>query len=266
MAVTEQVIEAYAQELLHAEREAVGLLPLTERLPGLSVAEAYEIQRCGRALRTAGGERLIGRKVGLTSKAMQELLGVGEPDFGYLTERMVHGDGVTLSAAELVAPRVEAEIALRLRSPLSGETVDRSTALAAIGEIAPALEIVDSRIVDWRIKLVDTIADNASSGRAVIGDFQPLADHELADIEMTMTVRREGRSEATVSGRGAAVLGHPAEALAWLARTLAPFGEGIAAGEVVIPGAMAAAVPVRAGDWVGASFTILGEVSARFAS
>lgn len=266
MALSAPVIEAYAQELLRAERDAVAVLPLTERHPGLTVPEAYEIQRRGRALRITEGMGLVGRKVGLTSKAMQELLGVGEPDFGYLTEAMVHENGVKLSAAALVAPRVEAEIALRLRRPLAGATVDRATALAAIGEIAPALEIVDSRIADWRIKLADTIADNASSGHAVIGRFRPLADHKLEDIEMTMTVTREDGSTATASGRGAAVLGHPAEALAWLARTLAPFDEGLAAGEIVIPGAMAAAVPITAGDRVTASFTVLGEVGTQFSA
>jgi 2-keto-4-pentenoate hydratase len=256
---------ALAEELYDAERHAVSVTPPSERHPGLDLVDAYAIQLRGRALRVADGATLVGRKVGLTSVAMQELLGVGEPDFGYLTDAMLRPDGARLARDGLVAPRVEAEIAFRLRAPLGGPDVGLDEALAAIGEIAPALEVVDSRVADWRITLPDTVADNASSGLAVIGAFRPLGETDLAAVEMVMDVARaDGGAPERVAGRGDAVLGHPAQALAWLARTLAPFGESIAAGEIVIPGAMAAAVSVQAGDHVTATFTGLGAVSAHF--
>jgi 2-keto-4-pentenoate hydratase len=257
-------VEVLAEELHAAERDATTVAPLTDRHPGLGLAQAYAVQLHGRALREREGARVVGRKVGLTSAAMQELLGVDEPDFGYLTAQMVLDDGAVIDRGGLVAPRVEGEIAFRLGTPLEGPEVDRETALAAIAEIAPALEVVDSRVADWKIKLSDTVADNASSGLAVLGPFRPLGETDLAAVQMEMVVTRADGTQDGAAGPGAAVLGHPAEALAWLARALAPFGEGIAAGEVVIPGAMARAVSVQAGDRVTAVFTDLGEISASF--
>ncbi len=265
MELNEATIAALAEELLAAEAGASPVAPLTERHPGMGVAEAYAVQRHGRRLREDRGARPVGRKVGLTSVAMQELLGVGEPDFGYLTDAMLRPDGARLDRDGLLAPRVEAEIAFRLSAPLRGADVDRPRALAAIGEIAPALEIVDSRVAEWRIALADTVADNASSGLAVLGAFQPLEDSDLATIGMEMVVTRADGTQERATGRGDAVLGHPAEALAWLARALAPFGEGIEAGDVVIPGAMARAITVERGDVVRATFTgRLGAVGASF--
>jgi 2-keto-4-pentenoate hydratase len=231
----------------------------------MGLEDAYAVQLRGRALREADGASVVGRKVGLTSAAMQELLGVGEPDFGYLTDRMLHDDGAAIATAGLVAPRAEAEIAFRLASPLRGPDVDRDQALAAIGEVAPSLEVVDSRVVDWRIALPDTVADNASSGRAVLGRFVAIGETDLAAVAMTMTVEHgDGRTESE-SGDGAAVLGNPAEALAWVVRALAPFGEGVDAGEVVIPGAMARAITITAaGADVAADFGALGRVTAVF--
>lgn len=265
MELNEATIAALAEELLAAEAGARAIAPLTERHPGMGVAEAYAVQRHGRRLREDRGARLVGRKVGLTSVAMQELLGVGEPDFGYLTDAMLRPDGARLDRGSLLAPRVEAEIAFRLSAPLHGAQVDRVAALAAIGEIAPSLEIVDSRVADWRIALADTVADNASSGLAVLGAFQPLEDTDLAAVGMEMVVTRADGTEERATGRGDAVLGHPAEALAWLVRALAPFDEGIEAGEVVIPGAIARAITVQRGDLVQATFTSgLGSVRASF--
>ncbi len=264
MELTPEQVEALARELLDAELTGTVVAPLVERHPGMCVPEAYAVQRRGRELRVARGARLVGRKIGLTSLAMQQLLGVDEPDFGYLTDAMVHPDGAAIDAAGLVAPRVEAEIACRLTSPLAGADVDRAAALAAIGEVAPALEVVDSRVADWRITLPDTVADNASSGLAVVGAFRPLGEIDLAAVQMTIEVEHAGGEVEEDGGRGDAVLGHPAEALAWLARALAPFGEGIEAGEIVIPGAMHKAVKLGAGDIVRADFGPLGTVRARF--
>jgi 2-keto-4-pentenoate hydratase len=264
MELTTAQVDDLARELLDAEFGARAVPPLVERHPRIGVDEAYAVQRRGRSLRLEQGSRLVGRKVGLTSRAMQQLLGVDEPDFGYLTDAMVHPDGAELDADGLVAPRVEAEIAFRLVRPLAGADVDLDQALAAVGEVAPALEVVDSRVADWRITLADTVADNASSGLAVIGAFRPLGDTDLRAVEVSIENRRAEGTSVTETGRGDAVLGHPAEALAWLARALAPYGEGIEAGEIVIPGAMHRAIDLGAGDVVCADFGALGTVTASF--
>lgn len=256
------VHEQLARELLDAERTSRPIAPLTARRPDLSIADAYAIQRAGRALRVADGRRLVGRKVGLTSAAMQEMLGVDQPDLGYLTQDMVHADGVRLSCGALLEPRVEAEIAFRLARPLRGTGVDRAEVLAATEAIAPAIEVIDSRIADWRITIADTIADNASSGCVVLGEFRPLGELDLAAIEMQMTVALpDGTAGERLEGRGDAVLGHPAEAVVWLVHALAEYGEGVEAGEVVLPGAMARAVPVPPGGGVEAVFAELGAVT-----
>jgi 2-oxopent-4-enoate hydratase len=254
-----------ARELLEADRRSSSIPPLTDGRPELSIADAYEIQAHGRELRVQQGERIVGRKVGLTSAAMQDMLDVDQPDFGYLTDTMVVPSGATLPIGRFIAPRVEGEIAFRLAASLEGPDVDAAAVLAATGEVAPALEIIDSRIADWRITIADTIADNASSGAAAIGDFSPLGDLDLAAIEMEMTVTARNGEHEVVRGTGRAVLGHPAEAIAWLVRALHTYaGEGIAAGEIVIPGAMAKASPVAAGSHARASFTALGDVTVAF--
>lgn len=255
------LIDELARRLYEAERTAVPVGPLTAEHPDLTIADAYAVQLAGRAMRVADGASLVGRKVGLTSDAMQQMLGVDQPDFGYLTAGMVSADGATMPA-HLIAPRVEAEIAFRLGAPLGGPDLTVADVLAATEAVAPAIEVIDSRVADWRILIADTIADNASSGHVAIGAWQPLGELDLAAMEMTMTVE-PGES---VSGRGDAVLGHPAEAVAWLARSLhVNGGETIAAGEIVIPGAMARALAVAPGGSATATFSGLGSVSARFA-
>lgn len=254
--------DTLARELLAAQAGATAIAPLSARIPGFGVDDAYAVQQRGRALRLAAGARLAGHKIGLTSLAMQELLGVAEPDFGYLTVEMLRPSGATIDRGTLIAPRVEAEIALRLSRPLQGADVGRAEALAAIVEVAPALEIVDSRVRDWQITIADTVADNASSGLAVLGDFAPADGLDLAAVEMEMTVTASDGSAARERGAGAAVLGHPAEALAWLVRCLARYGAGVAAGEVVIPGAMARAITLDGPAEVHARFSGLGSVTA----
>ena len=252
--------ERAAQDLLRAARDARPIPPLTESNPSWELDDAYEVQRQVRSAWLADGARLAGRKVGLTSQAMQDMLGVDQPDFGFLLDSMLASSGEAIPVANLIAPRVEAEIAFFIAKPLAGPGVDRRQVLDATEAVAPALEVIDSRVADWRIKLVDTVADNASSGMAVLGERRPLDALDLAAEEMELDVDGE-----QVSGSGSAVLGtHPADAVAWLADTLAGFGERIEAGEVVIPGAMARALPVGAGSRAVARFSTLGEVSAVF--
>jgi 2-keto-4-pentenoate hydratase len=248
-----------AKQLAQAELERVAIQPLTETHPGLTITDAYAIQQAGRLIRIERGDPIVGSKIGLTSSAMQEMLGVDQPDFGYLTHRMLLKSGATVAASELIAPRVEAEIAFRLAMPLAGTDVTREQAVAAIGEVAPALEIIDCRIADWRVTIVDTIADNAAAAAAVVGRWVPLGDVDLAGEAMVLTA-----ADAQVEGRGEAVLEHPAEAAAWLARALAEFGEGLAAGDVVLTGAMARALPVVPGTHAHAHFSTLGDVSVSF--
>lgn len=250
-----------ADALLRAERERDPIRPLTETIDGLTIDQAYEVQLAGRRLRIDGERRIVGRKVGLTSKVMQEALGVDQPDFGYLLDDMLIAPGTTADFERFLQPRVEAEIAFKLARPLAGAELTIEDVLAATEAVAPALEIIDSRIADWRIAIEDTIADNASAGAAVIGAWVPLAQIEgdLGDLEVTMETDAQ-----TVQGRGDAVLGHPAAPIAWLAASLARYGERVEAGEVVIPGSVAPALPLARGGFARASCPQLGAVEVRF--
>jgi 2-keto-4-pentenoate hydratase len=172
---------------------------------------------------------------------------------------MLHRDGATVDAGRLIAPRAEAEIAFRLRTSIAGPDVGVEDVLAATDAVAPALEVIDSRIADWRITITDTIADNASSAHAVVGEFRPVGSLDLPAVAMRMDV--DGTS---VEGRGAAVLGHPATAVAWLARALHAQGEALEAGEIVLAGALARALPVARGSRARADLDGLGSVHAGF--
>ena len=250
-----------ADELWEADRTAVPIAPLTERHPDLALTDAYAIQTVNIERRVAEGQRIIGRKVGLTSKPMQRLLGVDEPDFGVLTETMVVEDSDEVDLATLVQPRVEAEMAFVMGRDLAGPGVTTGTALAAIAGALPAIEIVDSRVADWKIKLVDTVADNASSGMIVMGGkLTPVA---ALDLRLAGVVVSRG-GEVLHTGAGAAVLGNPARCVAWLANTLGAFGEGLRAGDIVLPGSPHAMVTVTPGDVFRAEFAHLGAVTVRF--
>jgi 2-keto-4-pentenoate hydratase len=246
-------------EAAEATREPVP--PLTETRSGLSTDDAYAIQSAWLERKLAGGERLVGRKIGLTSVAMQEQLGVREPDFGFLLASMLVPSGGTLERGALLQPRVEPEIAFWLKTELRGPGVTVDDVLSATEAVGPALEIVDSRIANWRIKLVDTISDNGSSARAILGDRRtPIADVDLAAEQVVLS--RNG--EVVGNGVGSAVLGHPALAVAWLANTLSDFGQTLLPGMVILPGAMCASVFAQAGDTFRAEFLRLGAVEVRF--
>ncbi|MFF4506763.1 2-keto-4-pentenoate hydratase [Streptomyces sp. NPDC001401] len=257
----EQRAEA-ARLLRTAEHHVTPIEPLSSLLPGLDPADAYAVQRDNIARRLAGGATVVGHKVGLTSAAMQRLLGVAEPDFGHLLAGMVHRSGAALSAARYCRPRVEPEICFRLARPLRGPGITVEDVLDATEAVAPALEIVDSRIRDWKITLVDTVADNASSAGLVHGPWTPLAHApDLAAVTVDLLVD----GELVASGSGKEVLGHPAAAIAWLADTLAGFGTALEPGHLVLPGAMTTAPFVTAGQRVEARFSGLGPVSVTFA-
>lgn len=246
-----------AEELLAATRDRAPTAPLTDRHPSLTVEDAYAIQREVTAARLAAGSRRVGRKIGLTSRAMQTQLGVDEPDYGQLFNDMDVPDGGVVWVDRLIAPRVEPEIALVLATDLRGPGVTPEDVLAAAESICGALEIIDSRIADWRIRLADTVADNASSGAFVLGRPHPPEAADWAAVGVRLRV--DGSVEA--EGRGDAVLGHPANAVAWLANALSGYGEHLSAGEIVLPGSMCASLPLLPGIRVEAEFDFLGTVS-----
>jgi 2-keto-4-pentenoate hydratase len=255
------VHQQLADELWAADRHAKPVAPLTGRYPDLNVDDAYAIQTINIERRVAGGQKIIGRKVGLTSAPMQQLLGVSEPDFGVLTDSMFVEDGDLVDLGRLVQPRVEAELAFVMERDLAGPGVTTAGALAAIAGALPAVEIVDSRVVDWNIKLVDTVADNASSGLLVIGGRM----RKVEDLDLRLlgvVVARHG--EVIDSGAGAAALGNPARCVAWLANKLGGLGTGLKAGDIVLPGAVHKMVPVGSGDVFRAEFAHLGAVTVRF--
>lgn len=251
-----------AAALLTARRERRPIEPLSQAHPGLGPADAYAIQRhvVAGLLDELGGH-VVGHKLGLTSAPMQQLLGVDEPDYGPVLSSMVHPDRVELATDTFLQPKAEAEIALVLDQPLTGPDVTTVDAQRAIAGAVAAIELVDSRIADWRITLVDTIADLASSAAIVLGPrIVPLDD---LDPRLTgMVVRRDGRTVAT--GAGAAALGDPVAAVAWLANTLAPLGVSLEPGHIIMTGALHAAFPIARGDRIEATFDHLGSVSCRF--
>jgi 2-keto-4-pentenoate hydratase len=243
-----------------AARDRVPVEPLTDRYAGLTVEEAYRIQRRNVSRRLEGGDRVIGYKVGLTSRAMQELLGVDDPDYAPILSSMLLRSGDQMSRGALIQPKVEAEIAFILRDRLRGPGVTREDVVRATDGVAPAIEVIDSRIRDWRITLADTIADMASSARIVIGGAVPLGDTELRSVSVVL----ERNGEEVATGLGSAVLDDPVLAVAWAANTLGALGETMDPGHVVMPGAMHAAVPVDSGDTFTARFDRLGSVTVRF--
>lgn len=240
-------LEELAGLLRRAEADRKPIAPLTELRRGLTISEAYAVQDANTRLRLAAGERLAGRKVGLTSLPMQQQLGVDEPDFGVLFESMVIPDGGSIATGELVAPRAEAEIAFVLGERLAGPDVTVADVRAAVAKVVLAIEVIDSRIADWRITLADTVADNASSARVVVGRAVAATPELLASLA-DEAVELYVDNALAAEGHGAEVLGDPLEAVAWLARTLHPYGAGIEAGELVLAGAVHASLPLTPGS------------------
>ena len=255
-------VARHADELYRALRERRTVAPLTEREPGITIADAYQISRRMLDLRLSDGERVVGKKIGVTSKAVQRMLDVHQPDFGYLTDRMRHEDGAEMPISrELIQPRAEGELAFLLKRDLVGPGVTRADVLAATECVMPCFEIVDSRIRDWKIRIADTVADNASCGVFVLGDSAVDPRRiELATCGMVL----EKNGEIVATGAGAAALGSPVNAVAWLANTLGRLGIGLKAGEVVLSGALAAMFPAAAGDNFRVSIGGLGGCSVRF--
>ena len=259
----EQLIKALGDELHAALRDRTALAPLTERYPQITLDDAYRISLQFLQRREALGERVIGKKIGVTSKAVQDMLNVHQPDFGFLTDRMQVADDSAVSLAEynLIAPRAEGEIAFILAEDLNGPGMTAGDVLAATESVVPCFEIVDSRIANWQIRIEDTVADNASCGVFALGESRTdPRSLDLAAVELNM--RRNGQPAG--SGLGSAVQGHPCEAVAWLANTLGKLGIPFRRGEIILSGALAPLVPVSAGDHIDMHISGLGNASLRF--
>ncbi|MCY1289601.1 2-hydroxyhexa-2,4-dienoate hydratase [compost metagenome] len=255
------LIARLGDELFVALDKAEALAPLTERHPDLAIEDAYAIQQRLIARRLERGERIIGKKIGVTSQAVMDMLGVGQPDFGQLTDAMVVEQGASVPMRNLIQPKAEGEIAFVLKHDLAGPGVTVADVLRATEGVMACFEIVDSRVRDWKIKIQDTVADNASCGVFVLGDR--LVDPRGLDLVTTgMVLEKNGRVVGT--GAGAASMGSPAIAVAWLANTLGRLGMSLKAGEVILSGALSAMVPVEAGDNLRVSIAGIGGCSVRF--
>ncbi|WP_276808088.1 2-oxopent-4-enoate hydratase [Castellaniella defragrans] len=255
------LIEELGDELYTAWAERRMVEPLSARHPGMSVEQAYRVQQRMVGRRLAAGARVVGKKIGVTSQAVMDMLGVYQPDFGYLLSDMAVAPGEAISMAGLIQPKAEGEIAFLLKKDLCGPGVTVSEVLAATEAVMVCFEIVDSRIRDWKIRIQDTVADNASCGVFVLGDR--LVSPRGLDLR-TCGMVFEKNGELLGTGAGAAALGHPANAVAWLANALGALGVGLEAGEIVLSGALAAMTPVVAGDSLQVSIGGIGACGVRF--
>ncbi|MGH3412140.1 MAG: 2-keto-4-pentenoate hydratase [Marmoricola sp.] len=259
--LSDELREEISVVLAHAERDRAPVPPLRRTWPDLDVVDAYEIQLRTVRRRLAGGATVRGHKVGLSSEAMQQMMGVDEPDYGHLLSDMECFQDRPVRSDAYCYPRVEVEVGFVLGSALPGTGCTGDDVLAATEHVAPAIELIDSRIADWDIRIADTIADNASSAGFVLGGGRARPDElDLTGIEAVL--QRNG--EQVAEGRSDAVLGNPVTAVAWLARKVAGFGVTLEAGHVVLPGSVHRAIDVRPGDSFRAELDGLGTVTLDF--
>ncbi len=254
-------IELYGDELYNALITRTPVAPLTDREPGITLDDAYRIQLRMIQRRLDAGETIIGKKIGVTSKVVMDMLKVNQPDFGQMTSGMVFNEGEAIRVDSMIAPRAEAEVAFILKHDLEGPGVTAADVLRATECVLPCFEIVDSRIKDWKIKIQDTVADNASCGVLTLGGVRRSPrDLDLALAGMVL----EKNGELISTSTGAAVQGSPVNAVAWLANTLGRLGIGLKAGEVILSGSQSPLVPVKAGDSLVCAVGGLGSTSVRF--
>jgi 2-keto-4-pentenoate hydratase len=256
-----QTRDELAADLAEAERSRVPIAPLTDENPTIDVVDAYEIQLINIRQRVAEGARVVGHKVGLSSKAMQQMMNVDEPDYGHLLDEMEVFEDTPVKAGRYLYPRVEVEVGFILAEDLPGADCTEDDVLAATAAFAPSIELIDTRITDWKIKLCDTISDNASSAGFVLGKSRVVPkDVDIKGIDAVLT--RNG--EVVAKGRSDAVLGNPVTAVAWLARKVESFGVRLRKGDIVLPGSCTRAIDARPGDHFVADFDGLGSVQLTF--
>ena len=254
-------INHYGDELYTALKTLTAVAPLTDRESDITIEDAYNIQLRMIQRQIDDGHTVVGKKIGVTSKVVMDMLKVNQPDFGQLLSNMVFNEGEPIVASSMIAPKAEAEVAFILKTDLMGPGVTAADVLRATDCVVPCFEIVDSRIRDWKIKIQDTVADNASCGVFVLGDR--LVDPRDVDLG-TCGMVLEKNGEIVATGAGAAALGHPANAVAWLANTLGRLGIALEAGEVVLSGSLGIMVPVQAGDNLRVTIGGIGGCSVRF--
>jgi 2-oxopent-4-enoate/cis-2-oxohex-4-enoate hydratase len=257
-----EMLQKHGEELYSALRSRRAIAPLTSSVHHLTIDDAYQISLSFLDQRRKDGERVVGKKIGVTSKPVQDMLDVREPDFGFLTDVMHIPDGGTLNIGKsLIQPRAEAEIAFILKKELRGPGVTMDDVLNATEAVAPCFEIVDSRIVDWKIRIQDTVADNASCGVFVIGkDRADPRELDLAALKVRVTKNNRFLSE----GVGAAVQGSPLASVAWLANTLGRYSVPLSAGDIVLSGSLVPLEPAKAGDVFSMTLSDVGVASVRF--
>jgi len=249
--------------VLHgAESNRRPVEPLTNRFPELTVPEAYRIQQANVERRLARGEHVVGHKIGLTARAMQELFGVNEPDYGHLLDTMLHDERVPLDLSALIDPQIEIEPAFVLGSRLQGPNVGIADVLAATEYVCVCFEVIDSRIIDWRVRLQDTVADNGSSARVVLGALK--ADPNTLELD-NLETELELDGVVRETGNTSAILGHPANGVAWLANRISEFGLTLDAGHVVLPGTCTRCVRIGGHARVAGRIEGLGEVTLQLA-
>lgn len=255
----EQRYREIADALLGAYSSGVAVQPPRTVIADLDLAGAYRIQQLQEQSFEASGRTVVGRKIGLTSLAMQQQLGVDSPDFGFFTEDLVFEDGSDIEASQFIAPKVEPELGFVLGRDLSADS-SMDEAVAAVDSVRLAVEIIDSRVADWDIRLVDTVADNASCGAVILGDPIDVPAEDLPGVPATMSIDGEVSGEGT----GAAVMGHPLEPLRWLAGVLGEQGVTLKQGDIVLTGSFCAAAAIGAGQSVEVDYGPYGRLSARF--
>lgn len=248
-------------ELYEALTTHTTMAPLTDRHLDMSIEDAYQIQQRMLSRRLQAGEKVVGKKIGVTSKAVMNMLGVGQPDFGYMLDSMIYNEGESIPIATLIQPKAEGEIAFVMKKDLMGPGVTAADVLAATEGVMACFEIVDSRIKDWKIKIQDTVADNASCGAFVLGDR--LVDPREVDLQ-TCGMVLEKNGDIVGTGAGAATMGSPVNAMVWLANTLGRLGIPLKAGEIVLSGSLAAMIPVQAGDNLRVTIGGIGGCSVKF--
>ena len=257
----EQIIQC-GDELFDAMRTRQTIRPFTERFDDFTIDDAYHVSLRMVERRVQAGERIIGKKIGVTSKAVQNMLNVYQPDFGYLTDSMAYSEGEEMPISKLLMqPKAEGEIAFILKKDLMGPGVTNADVLAATDCVIPCFEVVDSRIENWEIKIQDTVADNASCGLFMLGD-RAISPRKIDLTTCGMVVEKNGSIIST--GAGAAALGSPVNCVTWLANTLGQFGIPLKAGEVILSGSLVPLEPVKAGDHMSVSIGGMGSASVRF--
>jgi 2-oxopent-4-enoate/cis-2-oxohex-4-enoate hydratase len=262
MAMTPEAIAGHGDELYEALRARRTVAPLMSRVPDITIDDAYGISLRFLSRRLESGEKVVGKKIGVTSKAVQSMLGVYQPDFGYLTDRMQYEpDGEMPIGSTMIQPRAEGELAFLLKKDLQGPGVTPNDVVAATECVMPCFEIVDSRIEGWKIKICDTVADNASSGQFLVGK-ERVDPRKVDFVTCGMVVEKNG--EVLSTGAGAAALGSPLNCVAWLANTLGRYGTPLRAGEIVLSGSLVPLEPVKPGDVMRVLVGGIGSASVRF--